>query len=625
MLTKKASNPDIVTAFVLSVLFGIAVISRGFTSVSQLAVYILAVSYLFFDGLIVRYYLCNKKVFYRFLILLIVLAVLFFTNSSVSYNSYNGFYYALILCLTFALARSLRQAFAWKLLAAGVIAIVLIDISLTVYQCVLNDADPQGFFESQNSNGALINIVAILSLLFVINDEKADKTVSMYLSFILYAICCVTLFLIGSRGVFIAHLTALFAIIIFLYRANDLRRVLPPVCVLVLAYITSGMMNHWQVNERVDDLLQTYLSIEEVQDSKAGSSIRERGLIWNSAWNMLSDTSVFGSGYSSFHMRYPAYRSMQDTSSGQYAHNDYLQILLEFGYPGLTILLTGLLILTVKLYRSIFHTTTFSRKNFEPVILLLAASSVLVHSLVSYNLYVMPVMILLCLCLGRYCFLCSEINLEIGHTDNLSKLIPVSTYLLLTFPLLAMLSMNYYFTQAHTAYQSGDIAMAEKNAIEAERWFSTENIHLFKSLLYLHAAGGVNESKVQDYMQWAHEETQKAERENTYSPDVHYYRGLVFRQNHQQELALDEFHTTLSMNNRYYMARLEIAKMAEEANNIPMARNILEDGLRYTLPRERNIETYVYQLIDYRKRMGDIESAMNLERKLNKIEPLLKE
>ena len=625
MLTNKKLIPDHVTALVLILLLGIAVISKGFSSISQLSVYVVGIVYFFWDGVIARRYLLNKKIFYRFLVFLIIFVILFFTNSRVMYNSYNGFYFALILFVTYKLSESLQHENAWKILSTGIVAVTVIDIGLTMYQSVLLDTTPRGFFESQNSNGAFLNMIAVLSLSSIASFGGKEKRISLYLPQGMYLCCCITIFLIGSRAVFISHLIVLMTLLMYLISVKQGYRVLRPIFLIVLAYVCSGLINQWQVNDRFDDLFKAYMLMDKSGESRPGNSFRQRLIIWKSTWQMLSDTSFMGSGYSSFHMRYPQYRSQQDTSSGQYVHNDYLQILLELGYPGLSLLLAGLIYLVIKVFRSIFRNQVFTRDNLEKHVLLLAIGTVWIHSFVSYNFYVMPVMILMCLCLGRYSSLRSTVNSKELTSRDISRILPGGIFLVLILPLLAMVLMNHNYQRAYSIYQAGGISKAEATILEAERWFPTENIHLFKSLLYLQATDGVDESKAQDYIQWAHDETHKAERLNPFSPDVHYYRGLIFEKNQQYEKALNEFTHTLTMNNRHYMSRLEIAKMAETTNNIPMARNILEQGIQYTLPRESNLKVYMKKLVHYRYITGDDEAAEGLQNRLYKIEPLLKE
>ena len=62
---------------------------------------------------------------------------------------------------------------------------------------------------------------------------------------------------------------------------------------------------------------------------------RGRTLVWADSVHAVSDFAVTGSGLSSFRYIFPIYRRFGGTTAYSWAHNDYLQLLIELGVPGL--------------------------------------------------------------------------------------------------------------------------------------------------------------------------------------------------------------------------------------------------------------------------------------------------
>jgi putative inorganic carbon (hco3(-)) transporter len=62
---------------------------------------------------------------------------------------------------------------------------------------------------------------------------------------------------------------------------------------------------------------------------------KDRIPIWRDAWKMVPERLIFGDGLGTFQWLFPAYERMEPDTPAKYAHNDYLQALLEIGIVGL--------------------------------------------------------------------------------------------------------------------------------------------------------------------------------------------------------------------------------------------------------------------------------------------------
>jgi O-antigen ligase len=82
----------------------------------------------------------------------------------------------------------------------------------------------------------------------------------------------------------------------------------------------------------VEGLLERYMILSQFGE-------RDRIPIWRDAWPMASTTLWFGKGLGSFMWTFPAYETIEPDIPAMYAHNDYLQILAEFGIVGIALLI----------------------------------------------------------------------------------------------------------------------------------------------------------------------------------------------------------------------------------------------------------------------------------------------
>lgn len=82
-------------------------------------------------------------------------------------------------------------------------------------------------------------------------------------------------------------------------------------------------------------------------DLSQDSSLDARFLMWQSTLDIYADAPVLGHGLGTYKLLYPRYRSPQETgSTGDVAHNDYVQMLAEGG-PLLLALLVGFVLVVL--------------------------------------------------------------------------------------------------------------------------------------------------------------------------------------------------------------------------------------------------------------------------------------
>lgn len=123
-----------------------------------------------------------------------------------------------------------------------------------------------------------------------------------------------------------------------------------------------------------------------------------RYLMWKSTLIMWLNFPLFGSGLGSWHYIYPLFRSIEEKATGgNYAHNDYLQLLEEGG------LLLSLLYIWI-IGRSVlqgFGSTRLEPRGFENSGLMAGVVTVLLHATVNFSLFLVYISLLVGLYLGR--------------------------------------------------------------------------------------------------------------------------------------------------------------------------------------------------------------------------------
>jgi O-antigen ligase len=66
---------------------------------------------------------------------------------------------------------------------------------------------------------------------------------------------------------------------------------------------------------------------------------QDRPALWRDAWKMAREFPLCGQGLGTFQWTYPAYQTVNPDQPARYAHNDYLQLLMETGIIGLGFIL----------------------------------------------------------------------------------------------------------------------------------------------------------------------------------------------------------------------------------------------------------------------------------------------
>lgn len=191
-------------------------------------------------------------------------------------------------------------------------------------------AKPMGPFNDPNAFAALLNLL-LLPLLarYLASDLAAGKAWWRTAHLALLASAGFVLFLTASRGATLA-LMAVLPFVAWQARAQPgfPRKLLSLMVVALAAYLAAMFASDGTSN----------VGSRVVSTIAQGDSTRL--MLMSSAWQMIQDRPLLGTGLGTFRLIYSQYRYPEEVgSAGGWVHNDYLQLWQEAGLPMLLLLL----------------------------------------------------------------------------------------------------------------------------------------------------------------------------------------------------------------------------------------------------------------------------------------------
>jgi len=122
-------------------------------------------------------------------------------------------------------------------------------------------------------------------------------------------------------------------------------------------------------------------------DAGADMSFQMRLQMWQGSWHLFMTNPIFGSGFESFQYLFPTHRPAGLYNLIDYAHSEYLQVMIELGAVGLVLLLALFLMVINRAARIVrFSQTSWKRSlAFGGMI---GLGSVMVHGLVDFHWHI---------------------------------------------------------------------------------------------------------------------------------------------------------------------------------------------------------------------------------------------
>jgi len=327
---------------------------------------------------------------------LLVLSALSLLWSAVPGSSFLSLLKLSTCLLAITISANLTQT-QWQYSRYLLLPVTLSIVFYSAYQAfMLHIPKASGFLLNYNTNAA---IMVMLFIPFCADFLQTRRLKNSLCWGIFFMTVTFAMSLTQSRGALVTLFISLIPII-FVAHKLSIKRSQTGYLLVYLAggYILGDIAHGGLLFDRLTQQIQQVSS----QPTAAGlqSLGSGRDALWRAGWQMYLDKPGLGWGLDLFHWLYPQYRQPLNAEAGQYVHNDYLDFLIGLGPIGLILSLTFYITTCLQLPKLLKSPLTDNDK-LSHITLLSPCIAILTHSLVTFNLYQTPVLILLGIYIGR--------------------------------------------------------------------------------------------------------------------------------------------------------------------------------------------------------------------------------
>lgn len=517
----------------------------------------------------------------------------------------------------FLVAQNSVAEWLWQNLLRILWVLGLICAVYALMQLLVRNAMPTGFFASKNTAAAFLMMVNLLLMgkffslnhheLIEITPSKVHKSLHRASLLISIYIIAFALFAALSRGVILCFIFFTVLEIALSRHAIKIKTIFQLSAVLVLALITLYLLAQPAIHHRLDLLAHE----------------KSRLVIWQGAWHLWQITPWYGLGIFNFKQYYPAFSLPGDGSNLEYAHNDFLQILIETGVPGVVILLGVMVTFVVYLSRYLKKENKNPTSCIQAMACFAALGALICHSIIDFNFYVFPMNLLMGCCLGYLYFFfkkegCVRIySLSAGKSIWILQSSLMIFLLLLSSYFIRFLILEHYIGKTETALQEKQFRQAVHYSNQALKSFHFVEIQSLQIDAYLQLIQSASSEHLRH--SWTEKAVHAINQAIAMNP---YFARSYFQMALLQSLVFNEprqakayFLKTLKNNPHFCLARLTFARFLVEEKELLSAQQILEAGLHYPIPPDY-IELYLNYLAKLRFENGDQRGAQKVAERL---------
>lgn len=456
--------------------------------------------------------------------------------------------------------------------AIGTIAIL--DILLTLFQSVVNGGEPTGLFINKNNNAAFIMLLILPAISYLLMNTIKDRKYWLFAS--VYALALVVMLQIFSRGAFVGMISAAIPLIAISLFRKSYGNIVTVIALTAVVTLLSVLF----LDSSVKTFVHSY----------------SRWSIWSATFQMIGDNGWLGIGNGMFYLLYPQYRHTDDMSGGFFVHNDYLQFLLELGLPGLLLFISFIVLILLRLRKYIAHSADVNKEWFY---LGIAGGTiaVLVHSLVTFNLYKVGIFLVLGLYCGALLYRTSKFRLSPPLLEVSVRLTRMRVAILVVLMVVSLQSLGrigYADTLIDGVFESltGNLSHPEDKLRFYTRVHNIDpDNYLYLSLM----AGTLSEMKVtpatdvEEHRRYDEVMRlfKRAEKLNPYAYEL-YIAEAEYIARHKDfagatwyEKAKALANKSISLNPRIYRVRMKAATLMSDAGHKTEALGLIIDGLNH--------------------------------------------
>ena len=476
-----------------------------------------------------------------------------------------------------------------------------------LYQVFATSGQPKATFINRNSFAAFLVLLALSSIPRLFRVSKVAVVP------LLGWLCLVAtlISMIGSRGAITSLLIGLAVVLCgaFVFKRQGWR-IAAVVVALGAGFLIADQLTGGTVSSRVSSL----------QAPMEASSVEERILIWKASLSMAGDYFWFGAGPGMYWILYPQYQSPLDRSAGFYAHNDLLQYCIEVGLPGVVLFLLVGIIVTWGVIRFLKKQEVDGQSKLQVLGFWMAVVAVVGHSMLTFNLYIMPILVVLGAILGVLA------NMTHGSFRRFLRLRSIKVLV----PLVGLgLVAGSFYAQAILGGRS--FAQAE-SAMEAGAWNEAveryqEAIHHWPDVdgyYYRLAWALAKRSTDKEDIELAFDNLDVAQSLNPYRPQTYLVRAKLLEQidnegSLESEAIVGNYRRTLEFDPGYLMARFSLARYLLGAGEIDEGVQVLEQGLDREYPATPVLMNYYRLTAEMRRIQKDMAGYESLMKRVRLI------
>lgn len=514
--------------------------------------------------------------------------------------------------LLFIAFLQLRDHATWNLIH-WFFVLLAVALSLWAIWQFLFELQPKAAFLNKNSLAGFL--LPIIFWGFCVQKNWGQKSAVLILLFLGGTL----LGLIGSRGAILSTVVGFLCLLALAWHGRvQFKTFVVKAAVLLLGLLSSFLLTGFATGQGIGRLASL---------SDPWSAGANRFIIWQSSWEMLKDAPWYGVGAGVYGLVYPQYRNYADASAGHFAHNDFLQLAIEAGWPGL---LCGLLCLGVfcwLVWQGLGVRSAAEETRVELVAISAGLIAVVFHSLFTFNFYVYATLILVGVLLARAYLLLPEPSLlrKISLDDYRKVKCAVFFGCFIFLSLVSVQGISQLATEKSIALLRDDKITESFQFLNVAKglwgnndfnWYMEGEV--FRSGLDsgLEIAAGER----QYFFDQATAAFSKAFALNPFRAMTSYQWGRLLERRAATEEELTEcirlYLQALAVDPRCLPARIALAEVYARSNRVVQARALVEDGLKYHYQKTPGLVHYLELVSQYRMAAGEKEGAAALQERI---------
>ncbi len=285
-------------------------------------------------------------------------------ESIITFSTYLTFFFSLISVFLIVKKQKLDIVNIFLTFCLCSLIIDSLSILSTLFQDIIIDGNTfsrsntyRGFTSNINITAFMLTMKSPVIIYFLFKHQK-NKLKVLLLAIILLLIV-ISIFILLSRGAFIAFAISTFLLIIYLFiKSSYSKFFIPIICIpiIILGYFISSSL----INSKGTNIINDRVS--SINIDRADESINERLRFYSAAVKSISKNPILGIGIGNWKIETIKYeaKNLEGYRVPNHAHNDFLQVAAESGFLALIFFLGFILnpfifYLTNKLYKEPNH------------------------------------------------------------------------------------------------------------------------------------------------------------------------------------------------------------------------------------------------------------------------------